>query len=95
MRTQRLCREDSTDRIRALVLPGLFAPDQTGAADHLTARAQAPPRMSPEFARHGLCTSVRYVLRYADHRLRNIVGDYTTYPPTRGALARVLNGRTR
>ena len=94
MRTQRLRREDSTDRLRALVLPGLRAPDQTGAADHLTARAQAPPRMSPASARHGLCAGV-HCLRYADHRLRNIVRDYTTYPPTRGALARVLNGRTR
>lgn len=88
MRTQRLCREDSTDRIRALVLPGLRAPDQTGAADYLTERAQAPPRMSPEFARHGLCTGVRYVLRCS-------VRTSGEYPPTRGALAQVLNGRTR
>ena len=88
MRARRLHLEDSTDRVRALVLSDLDGIDQVGAADYLVARTQAPPMMSPEFARHGLCVGVRYVLRCS-------VRTSGEYPPTRGALAQVLNGRTR
>lgn len=91
MRTQRLCREDSTDRLRALVLPGLRAPDQTGAGDHLTARAQDPPRMSREFARYGLSPGLTFLRNTGHpHQPRGM-----RFPPTLVALARVLNGRTR
>ena len=91
MRAQRLHLEDSTDRVRALVLSDLDGIDQVGAADYLVARTQAPPRMSRETARYGLFPGLTYPrnsgYRYGLPGMR--------FPPTRGALGQVLTGRTR